>query len=308
MQPRYTGPTPLAVSLAALALWVATGAAGAQTNKSVLDAKTVPARGSTDFDATVDVFVNHKAPKIVGGTEADPGAYPWQVSLEVSWIADPGRAHFCGGSIFNERWIVTAAHCLVKLNAQDIHVVAGTNVLRPGVRRINAQQLIVHKNYVAATSDNDIGLIELHDPIVFDATTKPISLLDPGQEGGTLTEGHQLWVTGWGATSEGGNVVRTLRQVSVPFVTRAVCNDPLSYNGRITDHMICAGVAAGGRDSCQGDSGGPLVVDPKAPTFTQVGVVSWGDGCAEPGKYGVYTRVSQFAAWVSACVANPGAC
>jgi secreted trypsin-like serine protease len=283
-------------------------AAEEQANKSTLDAKAISTRDSSDFDDAVDAFVNRKSPKIVGGTEAAPGAYPWQASLEVSWIADPSSAHFCGGSIYSARWIVTAAHCLKNLHPQDIHVVVGTNVLTPGVKRINAQQLIVHKQYNAKTSDYDIGLIELRDPITLSATAKPIALLDPAKESQILSTGRELWVTGWGATTEGGDVVQKLREVSVPFVTRDVCNDPLSYNHQITDNMICAGLAAGGRDSCQGDSGGPLVVDPKTPNFTQVGIVSWGEGCAQPGKYGVYTRASQFAGWVSACVANPGSC
>jgi len=112
-------------------------------------------RGSADFDDAVDRYLNHKQPKIVGGVAAADGAYPWQVSLGVSWIADPGRAHFCGGSIYNERWIVTAAHCLENLKPEDLVVVSGTSRLAQGVLRTNALRLITHKDYVSQSKDNE---------------------------------------------------------------------------------------------------------------------------------------------------------
>ena len=280
----------------------------AQTQASRLELRTAPTRGSPDFDDTVDRYLNKKQPKIVGGIAAADGAYPWQVSPTVSWIADPGQAHFCGGSIYNDRWIVTAAHCLAKLRPEDVVVVTGTNVLRQGVLRINAVRLLVHKDYVPQTNNNDVGLIELFQPLVVGPKTKPIALLETAQEGTVLTSSRSLIVTGWGATSEGGGVVRQLQQVTVPFVTREICNDPLSYNGRINANMICAGKAEGGADSCQGDSGGPLVDDPSGPTPRLAGIVSWGEGCARPGKFGIYTRVANYTAWIARCTATPDTC
>jgi secreted trypsin-like serine protease len=279
----------------------------AQTPAARLELRTAPTRGSPDFDDTVDRYLNKKQPKIVGGIAAPDGAHPWQVSLTVSWIADPGQAHFCGGSIFNDRWIVTAAHCLVRLRPEDVVVVTGTNTLQQGVVRANAVRLLVHKDYSPQTSDNDIALIELFQPLAAGPKTKPIALLETAQEGTALTSGRALLVTGWGATSEGGGVVRPLQQVTVPFVTREVCNDPLSYNGKVTSNMICAGKAEGGQDSCQGDSGGPLVDDPSG-TPRLAGVVSWGEGCARPGKFGIYTRVPNYTAWIARCTATPDSC
>lgn len=265
-------------------------------------------RGSSPFEETVNRYKSREMPKIVGGVEAKDGAYPWQVSLAVSWIANPARAHFCGGSIYNERWIVTAAHCLVGQKPEDVHVIVGTNELEPGTQRHNASRLVIHKGYDRASQDQDIALIELYEPLALGDKVKPISLLTASDENQVLKPDVPLVVTGWGATQEGGGVVSTLREVKVPFVTRDTCNDPLAYNGDVTANMICAGVAAGGTDSCQGDSGGPLVVDAAGPSNRLAGVVSWGEGCAREGKYGVYARVPNYGDWVAKCVAEPDRC
>jgi secreted trypsin-like serine protease len=270
----------------------------------------VAPRGNKDFDEAVQSFLTKSMPKIVGGTVAKVGAFPWQVSLGVAFIADPGRAHFCGGSLFNDRWVVTAGHCLTKLRVHDVHVVTGTNSLQPGLVRTNAKSLIVHPSYASdgLRELNDVGLIELDTPIRLGRASQSIALLDSKAEVGTLTARKELKVTGWGATKIGGNVVRTLRQVTVQFVGRKVCNDPLSYNKKITENMICAGSPKGKVDACQGDSGGPLVANFGDPEVKLAGIVSWGEGCALPGKYGVYTRVSKFEDWITACVSNPAEC
>jgi secreted trypsin-like serine protease len=132
-----------------------------------------------------------------------------------------------------------------------------------------------------------------------------VVLLESSEENLALTTGQMLWVTGWGATNEGGLVVSRLNELSIPYVARETCNDPLSYNGQITESMICAGKA--GRDSCQGDSGGPLIIK-RNGSAQLVGIVSWGEGCARPGKFGVYTRVPKFVSWIRSCTASPDTC
>jgi secreted trypsin-like serine protease len=281
---------------------------GARAAESVLSESTFQKRNSADFDETALRYLRGERPKIVGGKPAALGEYPWQVSLLVSWIADPTQAHFCGGSIHNSKWIVTAAHCLSGLPASDVHVAAGTNFLMPGILRINAAKLIVHKDYNANTTDNDIALIELKSPLALGTTMQPIALLEPSAESTVLVKDQALTVTGWGATTEGGSAVKDLQEVDVPFVTREVCNDPLSYNGQVTENMVCAGKATGGIDSCQGDSGGPIVFRGTGSPPQLIGIVSWGEGCARPGKYGIYTRVARYSSWVSKCVANPTGC
>jgi secreted trypsin-like serine protease len=275
---------------------------------NVLSESTYKTRGAADFDDAVLRYLRKERPKIVNGRPADANEYPWQVSLVVSWIADASQAHFCGGSILNSKWIVTAAHCLAGLEAMDVHVVAGATLLDPRALRVNAMRTVLHPNYNTDTQNEDIALIELSTPLPFGASVQPIPLLQPAAEADVLVRGAMLTVTGWGATAEGGSSVKALQEVDIPFVTRESCNDILSYDGRITENMICAGLAVGGQDSCQGDSGGPLVFRPPAGEATLVGVVSWGDGCARPGKYGVYTRVARYGDWIKTCTESATSC
>ena len=251
---------------------------------------------SKDYNDVVRAFRTGQSPKIVGGQPAPDNAYPWQVSLQVSWIADLGAGHFCGGSIYKATWIITAAHCTVGLGPDEVLVSAGSNFLKQGIRRVHVRRIIQHPNYADSTKDNDVALLELATPIELNAGARPISLLS-GAEEAALNAATPLVVTGWGATQAGGDTVRDLRFVKVDYVPLAVCNQPLSYNGRITSQMLCAGPAGGGQDSCQGDSGGPLAwIVAGAPRLA--GVVSWGEGCAVPLKYGVYSRITSLSAWI----------
>jgi secreted trypsin-like serine protease len=265
-------------------------------------AQTFKKTGSAPYDDTVMRYINKEKPKIVGGVPAKDGAYPWQVSLVVADIPDPGTGHFCGGSIYSDKWIVTAAHCMPGLTPDSLDVIAGTNTLKSGVKRHDVKRILVHGDYEKhAPQDSDIALIELKEPLALGPKIKAVAVLAPADEEKTLVAGKELVVTGWGAMEEGGGVTRTLQEVAVPFVTKKSCADPLAYGDSITDNMICAGLTVGGKDSCQGDSGGPLVrtADPLL-----VGVVSWGEGCARPGKPGVYTRISNFKSWIEGCVAG----
>jgi secreted trypsin-like serine protease len=287
---------------------VALGAAIAVASYAICAAQEPTARtfvrtGNADYDDTVQRFVDKAAPKIVGGKPATPGAYPWQVSLVVSSIGDAGRGHFCGGSIFNEKWIITAAHCMTQLTPSQFQVVVGTSTLNSGSIRHAVARALIHQAYEkTAPHDSDIALVELQEPLRLEQSTAAINVLSEADEPTVLKDAEKLIVTGWGAIEQGGNVVRDLREVTVPFVTNAVCGDPLSYGSQITDTMICAGLAVGGKDSCQGDSGGPLV-STLAPVQL-VGVVSWGEGCAKPGKYGIYNRIAKFKKWIEACTSG----
>ena len=288
---------------------VAVEPSSAQQTSSQRTLENTQLRGSQDYKDTIAAFLRGDNSKIVGGLVAPDGAYPWQVSLTASWIADPAQGHFCGGSIYNSKWIVTAAHCVIDNQARDIHVIAGTNKLTAVSPRLNIRRIIVHRAYNKPKEhDNDVALLELLRPLTFNDKIQSIELLSPADEKRLADPGKQLTVTGWGATQEGGSSVRDLRFVDIPAVSRDTCDSRPSYYRQITDNMLCAGKAIGGKDSCQGDSGGPLITDKASGPVRLAGIVSWGDGCAQFAKYGVYTRVARYNEWIAACTKNPAGC
>ncbi|MCA9867615.1 MAG: trypsin-like serine protease [Anaerolineae bacterium] len=241
------------------------------------------------------------APAIVGGQEADPGEWPWQVAL-VSKGIDPGNGQFCGGALIDERWVLTAAHCVDTATTNSLDIVAGIHDLvtvDAGAVRVALSQIIVHPGWNDSTKDNDIALLKLAQPIAErarSATALPIaySKLPPASVGALV--GVDATVTGWGnRSSSGQDFPARLHEVVVPIISNVDCHN--AY-GNLTDNMLCAGLAQGGKDSCQGDSGGPLVVA-DGPNWQQAGIVSFGIGCALPGYPGVYTRVSRYLDWIA---------
>lgn len=262
---------------------------------------------SAPYLETVARHAGGEQAKIVGGMLAEDGALPWQVSLGVARIDAADAAHFCGGTVLSARWIVTAAHCLVRTAPAQVLVAAGSNTLRAGMPRHRVVRIIVHPGFVGATFDKDIALLELAEPLPLGEAIQAIALADAADEDVHLADDAQLLASGWGATAMGGPTVTALHSVEVPFVERAQCNRALAYDGAITTDMLCAGLAAGALDACQGDSGGPLV-SRREGVHTLVGIVSWGEGCALADKPGVYTRVAGFAGWARQCMADEAGC
>lgn len=280
--------------------------------QSITELRALREARSTPFAETVNRYLDKKNKKIVGGEEAPAGKYPWQVSLGVSWIAAPDDAHFCGGSILNNKWILTAAHCIDGLTPDQIIVTAGTHILNgtSGQSRNVDRILYMSDRYDRSTYDNDVALLELFSPIDIgtEFATVEIAHATAAQEVEIAGSDQKLVVSGWGVTQEGGEKVATLRFVEVPYVEREVCNSALSYDGRITENMLCAGNLSGGEDSCQGDSGGPLAGPTADGQQVQFGIVSWGEGCARPRKVGVYTRLTKYADWIRQCIDSPADC
>lgn len=229
-------------------------------------------------------------PYIVGGEESVPGSRPWMVSLQRS-------SHFCGGSLIKNDWVLTAAHCVDGSSTSGLYAVVGRHAWNgSGGQRIAVSQIIVHPSYNDSTSDHDIALLKLSSPVTLGLTLMQLPDADLINE--AAAPGDIVTVLGWGTTTEGGSIPSNLREVDVPVVSNTTCNSSSAYNGQITGNMMCAGYAAGGKDSCQGDSGGPLMFTYAGADY-QAGIVSWGEGCARPNKYGVYTKLLNYVSWVN---------
>ncbi|XP_056116460.1 trypsin-2-like [Rhinichthys klamathensis goyatoka] len=237
--------------------------------------------------------------KIVGGEDATAGSWPWQVSIHAIRY---GR-HFCGGSLINKDWVLSAAHCFQdSISTIDIYLgrqsQSGSN---PYETYRTARQVINHPNYDGPSHDNDIALLQLSSSVNFTDYIKPVCLAAAGS---VFAGGAESWVTGWGTLQAGGQASVILQEVMIPIVNNSACYN--AYGGGITSNMICAGLLnEGGKDSCQGDSGGPMV-SRISSLWIQSGIVSFGQGCAEPKYPGVYARVSQYQDWINSYMdSNP---
>lgn len=283
---------------------------------------------------------------VVGGSPAQPGQIGWQAALFESFDPDGAPIQVCGGTLVDAArgWVVTAAHCVVDQVFDD----GSWTPMQPGALRITIGSLklssiapdeylpvvrvLVHPDYNDLTAQNDIALLSVQGVARGAASariagTLPRDLL--------IGPGRTAIISGWGSTraedpddegsegaqppasaSEDGDIDQwgypdTLRWVAVPIAPQALCervdSDPSDPDVTVTSNMICAGSLRGGRDTCDGDSGGPLVVlEGRRPVL--VGVTSWGLGCAWPGSYGVYTRVSAFKDWLLGCMSDPQSC
>ncbi|XP_060656762.1 serine protease nudel [Drosophila nasuta] len=239
--------------------------------------------------------------RIVGGSYASPMQWPFVVA-----IYRDGKFH-CGGTIYTERWIISAAHCVINFVKYHYEVRAG--LLRrtsysPATQIHPVSHVVVHQLYERRSMRNDLSLLRVATPLQFNRWVKPICLPDVGRT--TFgddwiwgPEEHTLCTTvGWGAIREKGPSSDPLRQVILPIRKR--CPDPEDQ----ASEDVCAGDPDGGRDACQGDSGGPLFCRSVNNTdeWYLAGVVSHGNGCARPKEFGVYTRVALYLDWLELAV------
>lgn len=256
--------------------------------------------GAGCVDSASSEQLGEDSDEIVGGTNTTIAAHPWQVAITTN-----AAFQFCGGSIINASWVLTAQHCVADLSS-DMRVVAGiTNKSQQTsgqIRAINA--VTTFPGFTDPTVGKDVALLHLSTPLdLSGANAKAISLVTAADAAAGATNGGVIsTVTGWGTLSAGGTTPNILQTVDVPLVTNAQL--VTAYGQAFTSDQLGAGVlGVGGKDSCQGDSGGPLTVSVGGVTKLG-GVVSWGEGCALAAFPGVYARVSSFESYIAARVSG----
>jgi secreted trypsin-like serine protease len=224
-------------------------------------------------------------PQVVGGTPAAQGEFPFMVSLSMG----------CGGSLYSKQIVLTAAHCVSGTGA-NTSITATMGVVNkndPAATKVKSTYVLQAPGYNG--NGKDWAPIKLEKAVDF--PTLPIAT-NASNDNGTFT------IAGWGRTTEGGSASNALLKAQVPYINDGQCKQ--SYPTLINNEEICAGLPQGGIDTCQGDSGGPMFRRDSSNAWIQVGVVSWGEGCARPNKPGVYTQVSHFSKAIQDAAASLG--
>ncbi|MEE6512245.1 hypothetical protein FKM82_019180 [Ascaphus truei] len=238
------------------------------------------------------IFDDHR---IVGGMLCKLGHCPWQVLIYTARGQD-----FCGGSLISSRWVLSAAHCFEDIRPHHVTIGDYDKYRRDqDEQKIAVLQVFSNPHYQKDHYDHDIAILFLRSPAVFSDYALPICLPSPGLGHMLTQEGEIGQVSGWGTTRDMGPFSRFLLKVRLPIVNQETCM--ASTHQVLSGNMFCAGYIMEARDSCKGDSGGPFAVSYR-DTWYLLGVVSWGEGCAAEGKYGVYTRVANYISWIKETV------
>ncbi|XP_064212266.1 trypsin-1 [Tribolium castaneum] len=235
--------------------------------------------------------LTYKNKRIVGGVETLINEYPWMTALTYN------NRFYCGASVINSKYLITAAHCVNGFSKDRLAAVFldhdRSNYFETQTFTRTISRVYRHRYYGSGgTYNNDIAILKLEKELNITGLLRPVCLPPTGKS----FTGFKGIAIGWGATHSHGQVSNTLREVEVPIMSNIECRRT-GYGNKITDNMMCAGYPNGMKDSCQGDSGGPLHVV-NGTHHQIVGIVSWGEGCAQANYPGVYTRVNRFISWI----------
>ncbi|XP_068226303.1 chymotrypsin-2-like [Palaemon carinicauda] len=237
-------------------------------------------------------------PRIVGGSIASVHEYPWLVFLHMRTKRD---SFTCGGSLITKDFVLTAAHCVYG-KIDTIHVYPSAHKY-PDLEdtneyRIESNEVIIHEKYDDFEKQHDIALVKLKEPVSFGSNLSPACLANENDM-------HTLAVVaGWGRLNhdDPDAIPKELMEVTLDISDHDDCKSIYEGTVDITDNMICTYTV--GKDACVGDSGGPLLIEAGPDTWVQVGVVSFGAGCAGDAP-GVYTRVSKYVDWIKSRIEEP---
>ncbi|XP_073952511.1 trypsin-1-like [Choristoneura fumiferana] len=234
----------------------------------------------------------NEEPRIVGGTLASMNAFPWLARLIYH------NSFGCGASLINDRYVVSAAHCIKGFMWFMFRVTFGEHdrcdrSQRPFTRYVTK---VIAQDFSLNDLTDDIALLKISSPVTYSHAVRPVCL--PKNPERTY-ENTKSVVAGWGATGENKNWSCILLEAELPVLSHEQCQNTKYNASRIKETMLCAGFPeTAHKDACTGDSGGPLVSETPDHVYELIGIVSWGYGCARVGYPGVYTRVTKYLGWI----------